>query len=316
MDLKTIEYICAIAETKTISQAAKNLFISQPALSHALAKAEQELGVQLFQRTGKIMIPTNAGMYFIREGRTILQMHTNIMEHLKSLNRYQPSTLRFGISSFYSKYYLPMLFLYYEKHFPQIRLEVIEQPSIKLEERLLSGDLRLAFMPTEPPRTDLIYQSIYIEEIMIALSKKHPANAHAINSSSKSYLDITLLKNERFISLVPDMKFSSMSQRIFKHFGFSPNIIYESTNWDTVCMMVAQDIGVSLLPSVLLEKHLLEPNFYSIPGIDSTRAYSAVYVQGQNLSYQEMMLIDIFTKLLQTQSHPDKPSNTSRDLLL
>lgn len=79
MDFKTIEYICAINDAKTISQAAKNLFISQPALSQQLSKAEQELGIPIFVRTGNKMVPTIAGETLIREGREMLMAREKMM---------------------------------------------------------------------------------------------------------------------------------------------------------------------------------------------------------------------------------------------
>ena len=301
MDFKAIEYICAIADAKTISQAAKNLFVSQPALSQALIKAEQEVGTALFIRSGNQMIPTSAGELLIREGSTMLLMRKTLLDHLSTMGARQSEVLRFGISPFYSKYYLPLLLPYYQKHFPDIRLEIIELSSTELEQKVLNGELNLCFIPSEPMREGLHYQPIYMEEIMIAIPKDHPANAYAISSPGIPYLDLTLLKNDSFVTLIPSLKFSIMSRRIFRHFGLSPNVIYESTNWDTVCMLVGQGIGVGLLPAVLIHKHIHEPNFYRISDIDSTRAYSAVYLKDKRLSPAELMLIEVFESLLKHQ---------------
>ena len=79
MDFKALEYICAISEAQTISQAAKNLFISQPALSQYLSKVEQELGTPLFVRTGSTMTLTSAGAIVVREGRALLTARKELM---------------------------------------------------------------------------------------------------------------------------------------------------------------------------------------------------------------------------------------------
>ena len=63
-------------------------------------------------------------------------------------------------------------------------------------------------------------------------------------------------------------------------------------------MLVARGIGVGFLPEVLIHKHLREPNFYRIAGIDSTRSYAAVYARGRRLSYSELNLIAVFQELL------------------
>ena len=296
MDFKGIEYVCAIYEAKTISQAAKSLFISQPALSQYLAKLEQELGTTLFERAGSAMIPTTAAEILVRDGRALLNARQEMLGQVNSLTQTHKETLRFGISPFYSKYYLPLLLPYYREHHPNVHLSIVEQTSTELEQQVLDGTLDLCFIPAEPMREGLTYRPIYMEEIMIAVPPTHSINAMVIPSAGRSYLDIC---GEPFVDLVPSLKFSKMSRKILRHFSLSPQIIYESTSWETVCMLVAQGIGVGFLPKVLIHKHLCEPNFYHIAGIDSTRCYAAVYAQGTHLSNLAQILISEFQKLLE-----------------
>lgn len=174
MDFKALEYICAISEAKTISQAAKNLFISQPALSQYLSKIEQSLGTPVFVRSGNVMTLTSAGEILVREGRALLMAREEMMAQVTGLSSAGAETLCFGVSPFYSKYYLPLLLPYYRAHFPHIRLKIIEQSSTELEQQVLDGTLDLCFIPAEPMREGLTYRPIYMEEIMIALPPAHP----------------------------------------------------------------------------------------------------------------------------------------------
>lgn len=297
MDFKTIEYICAINDAKTISQAAKNLFISQPALSQQLSKAEQELGIPIFVRTGNKMVPTIAGEMLIREGREMLMAREKMMSQLTRLSKGQMETVRFGISPFYSKYYLPHLLQHFSKKCPHVQLEIVEELSSRLEELVLEGRLNLAFLPTEPPKAGLQYRPIYIEEIFIGIPSGHPANAYAIPAPERAYLDLTHLRNEPFVCMSPPQKFYSMSQRILRHFSIKPEIVLETHNWDTICFLVAGGMGVGFLPDVLIHKHLQEPNFYRISGINAQRAYAAVYAEGKKLSHLELMLVDAFAEM-------------------
>ena len=110
MDFKALEYICAISEAKTISQAAKNLFISQPALSQFLSKLERELGTPIFDRSGNMMTLTSAGEILVRDGSKLLLSRNEMLHRVAELSDERAETLRFGVSPFYSKYYLPLLF--------------------------------------------------------------------------------------------------------------------------------------------------------------------------------------------------------------
>ena len=245
------------------------------------------------------MTLTSAGAIVVREGRALLTARKEMMGQVASLASGRAETLRFGISPFYSKYYLPLLLPYYRANHPHIQLNIIEQSSTELEQRVLDGDLDLCFIPAEPTREGLTYRPIYMEEIMIAVPPAHPVNAHAVPSGGTPYLDLALLRNEPFVELVPSLKFSTMSRRILRHFAITPNVIYESTSWDTVCMLVAHGIGVGFLPKVLMHRHLHEPRFYRIFGIDSTRTYSAVYASQHRLSHSALNLINVFQRLLE-----------------
>ncbi|MDD6143193.1 MAG: LysR family transcriptional regulator [bacterium] len=297
MEFKALEYICAINDAKTVSQAAKNLFISQPALSQYLNKIEQEVGTAVFVRTGNVMMPTAAGELLIREGRMLLKEREKLLSSLTCLNDSPTEIVRFGISPFYSEYYLPGLFSFYHEHFPQIKLDAIERKSTELEQLVLDGELNLCFIPTEPMREGLVYRPIYMEEILIGLPPNHPANHHAVTAPGRPYLDLSLLRDETFVALIPELKFSYMSKRLMKHFSIRPEIIFRTSNWNTVCSMVASGIGVGLLPDVVTRKYHDSPVCYRIAGVDATRAYSAVYVKEQNLSHLEVTLIESFAEL-------------------
>ncbi len=306
MDFRALQYICAINDAKTVSQAAKNLFISQPALSQYLNKIEQELGMPIFLRNGNTMLPTVAGELLIREGRILLKEREKLVNQLTHLRDIPTESLRFGISPFYSEYYLPRLFRFYHEHFPQINLEVIERTSTELEQLVLDGELKLCFIPTEPMREGLLYHPIYMEEILIGVPPSHPANAHAIAAPGRSYLSLPILRNEPFISLIPELKFYSMSQRIMKHFSIQPETIFRTSNWNTVCRLIANGIGVGMLPDVLIHKYRQEPTFYRIADIDTTRAYAAVYAKGTRLSHLESSLIESFMELLNKKESSPK----------
>ena len=300
MEFKALEYIVAISEGKSVSQAAKKLFVSQPALSQYMAKVEQELGTPVFVRTGNTIALTLAGELLAREGKALLQARDDMMARLAGLTEDSNETLRVGISPFYSKYYLPLLLPHYRQHCPHVQLKVTEKVSTELERLTLAGDLDLSFVPADPECTGLSYRPVYIEEIMIALPPDHPANRYAVPSAGIPYLDITCLKDEPFVELNPLFKFYKMSQRILRHFSITPNVVYESTSWDTVCMMIACGIGVGFLPKVLMRRHRDEPRFYRIAGIDSTRAYSAAYPKDKPLSMTALNLITVLGRLLET----------------
>lgn len=300
MDIKAVEYVIAIAQAKTISGAAKNLYISQPALSQYLQRIEQELGTPIFNRRGSHLDLTPTGEVLVQKGRALLNMRQDMLEQINGLADKNKKTIRFGISPFYSKYYLPPLMLYYREHYPQTRFEIVEKISVELEKAVLEGSLEVCFAPAYPIVPGLHYEMIHMEEIMIAVPKDHPVNQYATPSYGTPYMEMEHLKNLPFVALEPEQKFAQMSQHIFQHFNIVPNVIYETLNWDTVHALVANGIGVGLLPAMLREMYLSmkRPNYYRIPGYDATRPYAAIYPKGKRLSQEQNTLIETFKNIL------------------
>ena len=85
MDRREIEYVIVIAQEKTLSKAADRLFVSQPALSRFLLKLEDELGLPLFERRKRQLIPTYAGELYLATARSILQLQQKLEKELDAL---------------------------------------------------------------------------------------------------------------------------------------------------------------------------------------------------------------------------------------
>lgn len=298
MELKDISYIIAVVENKTISQAAKNLYISQPALSQAIARIEKQLGTPLFRRSGRVLTPTSAGEMVVQEGRKLLQQNAYLMSGIARLKQGYKEKLRFGISPFYSKYYLPGIFRYYSQHMPDMRLEIVEKISVELERDVLSGDLDFCFVPAFPLNPELDYHTVASEEIFLGVPRSHPANAFASATSALPCMDLQFVRYEPFILQPPEQKIASMQERIFHHYGFTPNVAYETRNWDTILYLTCSGVGLSLLPEVFLETPFVRdpPNFYRLLGLDTTRPFAVAFRHGRVLPYAAEQLISVFSE--------------------
>lgn len=97
MNLKEQEYVCALAENGTITAAAKELFISQPALSIYINNLEKSLGVRLFERVGKQFILTYAGEQYVEKAKLILQLSHELDEKLKDITGNYSGRIRIGV---------------------------------------------------------------------------------------------------------------------------------------------------------------------------------------------------------------------------
>ena len=147
MTFKTIEYVLAVYETGSFSRAAQQLFISQPALSQAIRKTEEELGAAIFVRDTHSVRLTAAGELLVREGRELLAKRNELKTRISGLSAARNDIIRLGISPFYSKYYLPAVLPYFSRYFPSVRLEITEEISVVLEQQVVDGMLDFCFVP-------------------------------------------------------------------------------------------------------------------------------------------------------------------------
>ncbi len=297
MTFKTIEYMLAILEEGGFSRAAQRLYISQPALSQAIRKAEEEIGTPLFVRDTRSIHLTAAGELLVREGRELIKQRDDLVHHLAGMSSSQRETIRFGISPFYSKYYLPVVLPYFSDNFPASHLKVTEEISVTLEQMVIDGELDLCFVPLEPQNPRLNYEIIHVEEILLAVPPQHLLHAHAtVSTGATPYIDLSLFAQEPFIALKPVQKFNSMNERLCSAAGFTPHVVYETLNWDTVNILAANGIGVGFVPDILRAASMYNrrPKYYRLMGMDTSRAYAVAYKKGMELSSLERQLVELF----------------------
>ena len=296
MTFRTIEYIIAVHESGSFSRAAQNLFISQPALSQAISKAEKELGVEFFARDTHSLRLTAAGELLIREGRELLAKRDELKTRIRGLSAARNDVIRLGISPFYSKYYLPAVLPYFSRHFPAVRLEITEEISVTLEQQVIDGALDFCFVPLHPQNPRLNYEIIHVEEILLAVPQGSPICAHATPSPGLPYIDLRHCENEPFIALKSIQKFNDMSAKLCAAAGFTPYVVYETLNWDTVNLLAASGLGIGFVPDVLLNQFTGErsPQYYHLLGLDTLRPYAVAFKKGSELSPLARQLVEIF----------------------
>lgn len=139
----------------------------------------------------------------------------------------------------------------------------------------------------------LYYDVVFTEEILLAVPKKHPANAFAIPSVGMPFIDMVHLKDANFIMLKQVQKFYEMSMCICMEAGFQPHVIIETINWDTINKLVGNGMGVGFIPEIVVgtlpeEKR---PNYYRI---HRQRTYAIAWLKTKKLSAHARVVIDNF----------------------
>jgi DNA-binding transcriptional LysR family regulator len=174
MNLKRLEYFCQLAVIGNFTRAANKIGIAQPALTIAIQKLENEIGLKLINRAEKNAILTAEGQTLYKLANQLLSQAKQVkleLEELKNLNR---GTIRFGVSAMMGSYYFPKVLTAFKQEYPNIKIHLVDQGTAALEKMLLNGELDLALVRGDLEKPQLRYTELINEEIVAGMVKTHP----------------------------------------------------------------------------------------------------------------------------------------------
>ncbi|NBS47116.1 MAG: LysR family transcriptional regulator [Betaproteobacteria bacterium] len=274
MTLTELRYIVAVAREKHFGRAAEACFVSQPTLSVAIKKLEDELEVKLFERSANEVAVTPLGEEIVRQAQGVLEQAAAIKEIAKRGKDPLAGPLKLGIIYTIGPYLLPDLVRQCIQRTPQMPLMLQENFTVKLLEMLRTGEIDCAIMAEPFPDTGLALAPLYDEPFMAALPAAHPlAQADAVRSEELKSETMLLLGNghcfrDHVLEVCPEFaRFSSNAEGIRKSF--------EGSSLETIKHMVAAGMGVTLVPRLSVPADAVVPDGQRSQGKAAKSARSA-----------------------------------------
>jgi LysR family hydrogen peroxide-inducible transcriptional activator len=249
MTLTELRYVVAVAREKHFGRAAEACFVSQPTLSVAIKKLEDELDVRIFERGGSEVSITPLGEAIVRQAQAVIEQAAAIKEIAQRGKDPLAGPLRLGIIYTIGPYLLPELVRHAIDKTPQMPLILQENFTFKLLEMLRTGDLDCAIMAEPFPDTGLALAPLYDEPFMIAVPKKHPLARRKQVSSAELKQETMLLLGtghcfrDHVLEVCPEYaRFSEDAEGIRKSF--------EGSSLETIKHMVASGMGITVVPQL------------------------------------------------------------------
>ena len=173
MNLRDIQYIIAVAETRHFGKAAERCYVSQPTLSGQIRKLEEELGVAIFERTSRSVAITPVGEQILAIGRQITEQVDAIQQLARAQQDPLAGPLRLGAIPTLSPYLMPLILMPLKRRHPQMKLVLSEELTESLLQRLHHHEIDAALLatPVENPRLDEI--PLFDEPFWVAFPRKH-----------------------------------------------------------------------------------------------------------------------------------------------
>ena len=257
MTLTELKYIVAVARERHFGKAAEACFVSQPTLSVAIKKLEEELELKIFERNATEISVTPLGEEIVRQAQTVLEQAASIKEIAKRGKDPLAGPLRLGVIYTIGPYLLPDLVRHVIDRTPQMPLMLQENFTVKLLEQLRLGEIDCAILAEPFPDTNLAIAPLYDEPFLAALPHTHPLakQAHITNEELKRETMLLLGTGHCFrdhvLEVCPEFaRFSNDTEGIRKSF--------EGSSLETIKHMVAAGMGVTLVPRLSVPASALD----------------------------------------------------------
>lgn len=241
LDIKHLQYFLEVAKYKSFSRAADQLFITQPTISKMIKNLEEELGIILFKRSRKQLILTDAGKVILEQAKQIDQAFHNLGTQIDQLSGLQRGHIRIGLPPIFdAKRLLKIIGLFHEQH-PGITFQLVENGSKKIEEAVETNllDLGVVVLPTNNETFD--YFPFIEEDLKLIIPTSH-------RFAYREQVELEELAEESFILFNKDFVLNDRILLSCNNAGFHPTVISESTQQVFIEQMVANKLGIALLP--------------------------------------------------------------------
>jgi LysR family transcriptional regulator, hydrogen peroxide-inducible genes activator len=266
MTLTELKYIVAVAREKHFGKAAEACHVSQPTLSLAIKKLEEELDMKIFERSASEVSVTALGDEVVRQAQSVLEQAAEIKEIAKRGKDPLSGPLRLGVIYTIGPYLLPDLVRQIITRTPQMPLMLQENFTVRLLEMLRTGEIDCAILAEPFPDTGLAMAPLYDEPFVAALPRNHAlAGAASLTTDQLKEETMLLLGNghcfrDHVLEVCPEFaRFSSRTEGIRKSF--------EGSSLETIKHMVAAGMGVTLVPRLSVpEEAWAQPDKKSVNG--------------------------------------------------
>jgi DNA-binding transcriptional LysR family regulator len=288
LDLGQLEIFLHIAEEKSFSRAAEKVGRTQPALSIAIKRLEDELGEALFDRSSKSGTLTEAGRILQSYAQRMLNLRDEALTSIGELRGMFRGQLSIGANESTSLYLLPPLLMEYRRRHPQIKIEVFRNVSEKIPLEVLERNLDFGFLSFDPLHPALQSLDVHRDELTLVVPPKH-------RLAKRQQVTIKDLGEEQFVA--HNVKTPART-RIFELFAQQRtplNICLELSTLETIKQFVLLNAGIAILPRLAVQEEIKNGQLVevAVKGMKIEKTLRLVYRREASLSHAAKSFLEI-----------------------
>ena len=289
MDLHQLEVFLAVAREKSFSRAAKSLLRTQPAISLAVRRLEDELGESLFDRSSKIPALTDAGELLLQYAERLLNLRGEIPSALAELRHLERGRVRVGANETGALYLLPLI-ARYRRLYPHVKVEIVRSLARNLPQELLKRNLDLGVLSYRPRDSHLTSVVVYRDRLSFVVYPAHPL-------ARRRQVSIHELGQEIFAAHNIWSPYRERVLGTFEKHHVPLHMDVELPTVESIKKFVQMQQAVALVPRMCIEEELAKGVLMEveIPELRIERKLRVVFRRGDPLSHAARAFLRVVT---------------------
>lgn len=282
MDTRQIEYIIKIADEKSITRAAEQLFITQSALSQQLQKLERELDTRLFMRVKSDWTPTPEGEIYLENAREMLRIKQRTYGAIADMVNTRKSFLSIGMTPGRGPDMFTHIYPIFHQKFPDVTVEPRELSVKRQQEEIRKGALDLGFMTLSDSQRsidsyiDLFEEELYLavpedmelpEDLLLSTLESDSAKNTNTSAAASSYpiVRLSAFQDKPFVLTYKESTVRLLTDQIFQIAGFKPRLLFETSSNHTILSMIQAHLCIGIVPYYYIRQNPKGVRFFALP---------------------------------------------------
>jgi DNA-binding transcriptional LysR family regulator len=250
MDLMQLEMFVATAEARGVQRAAERVFRTQPAVSMALRKLEEEVGAPLFDRSNRgAYVLTATGEVLYASAKRLLGLRDDALSEIRELHSLEQGRVRIGANESTGVYLLPRLIEAFHKKHPKVRIDVTRQNSMQLIHDIREHNVDLALISFLPEEKDVETLPVMNDELILIASPEHAL-------AKKKKVIFEDLGPESFIAHTVTSPSRHKVIEAFRVSNTPLNIVMEVAMIETIKKLIAMNLGIGFVPEMCVQDEI------------------------------------------------------------
>ena len=287
MDINQLEVLIAVAGERGFSRAADKLYRTQPAISQAIRRLEEEVGEPLFDRSSKDGTLTASGQVLLKYAQQIINLRRDAKLAVKELKDLQRGKVTLGANEYTVMYLLPVISVYRVRH-PHIKIEVKRDLASRIPSEVLKRDVEIGIVSFRPNDPMLQTVPVATDELALIVAPLHPL-------AGKKIVSVKELGVESFIAHNVRSPYRERVVQTFEKHRTPLNISMELPTLEAIKRFVEQGMGVALVPRLAAQAEIERGQVVAIPVREMRleRKLYLIYRKGAKLSHAARAFLNV-----------------------